>query len=225
MSTDQLPLKEWIVIFYPNTGAVRLCPTLDFARNTVSGSTYYTNVYKSPNDLRVKHDHATLEKAWKEVYKTASWRFPKTATGKLEDYTATPPDVDTETFSKMLWEFIQDVGDRLMAPMMSGTKSQTKEKYELKLGEMKKLIFDEKAFKEKYNNQARTVFEALYYNNEQFLNEEEIKVIILGLVAERKLKTRQKPWVIFQYYRPEFIKGGFVIRGRVPKTERLGDDD
>ena len=198
---------------------------MDFARNTISGAGFHTSVYKSPNDLRVRHDHATLEKAWKAVHKTATWKMPRTAVGSLEDYESTPPDVSTEEFAKLLWNFIQDVGDRLMAPMMSGTKSQTKEKYEFRLGEMSKLAADEEAFKNKYNKQARIVFQGLLDNNEQFMDEDEIRVLILDLVAARQLKTKQKPWVIFQYYRPEFIKDGYVIRGRKPKTDRPGDDD
>lgn len=209
----ELPLREWIVIFYPTTGAARLCPTLDFARGTISGSTFLKHVYKSPNDFRVKHDHMTLEKCWRLLYKTAAWRFPQTAIGALEDYSAEPPDVGTEEFAKLLWEFIQDVGDRLVAPQMNMTV-KVKENYELKLGKMKELIDDEKAFKETYNKQARTVFQALFEIGEQFITEDQIKKTIYTLVAERRLKTKQKPWVVFQYYRPQFIKDGYVIRGR-----------
>lgn len=214
----ELPTREWIVIFYPTTGATRLCPTLDFAKNYVNGSTFAKHGYKSPADFRARHDHHALEKMWKELYKSRSWAMPKSAIGKLEDYSPEPPDVGTEEFCKLFWEFLQDVGDRLIAPQMSGTKAQTKEKYELKLAAMHQLMDDEEAFKEQYNNQARIVFRALFDHGKQFLNEDEIKRIIFTLVAERKLKTKQEPWVIFQYYRPEFIRDGYVIRGRAPKT-------
>lgn len=136
----------------------------------------------------------------------------------MEDYNKVPPDTDTETFVKLLWEFLQDVGDRLHTPRMESTK--TKENYELKLGDMNDLASDKEKFKEQYNNQARIVFTALLENGKQFLNEEEIKKIILTLVAKRALKTRQEPWVIFQYYRPQFIKDGFIVRGRAPKKTR-----
>lgn len=213
----ELPLKEWVAIFYPQTGAVRLCPTIDFAKNSVtSARTFAIHGYRSPNDFRTRHDHMFLEKCWKATYENASWSFPKTAIGKIEDYSPEPPDVDTETFVKLLWEFIQDVGDRISAPRMESTK--TKENYEFKLGDMNNLALDEEAFKEKYNNQARTVFMALLNNGKQFMNEEDIKRLILTLVAQRALKTKQEPWVIFQYYRPQFIKDGYIVRGRAPKT-------
>lgn len=215
----ELPTREWVAIFYPTTGACRLCPSLDFAKNSVkSVSTMAKHVYRSPGDFRTRHDHHALERAWIELHRNASWMMPRTAVGKLEDYSRTPPDVGTEEFCKLLWEFIQDVGDRLTAPMMSGTRAQTKENYELKLGLMSELMNDEEAFKEKYNKQARTVFRALYDNGKQFLNEDEIKKLIFTLVANRLLKTKQEPWVIFQYYRPEFIKDGYVVRGRAPKS-------
>lgn len=216
---SELPTREWIVIFYPTTGAARLCPSLDFARNYVSSAaTFDKHVYKSPSDFRTKHDHHSLEKMWRELHKSRAWAMPKTAVGKLEDYSIDPPDCGTEEFCRILWEFLQDVGDRLTAPSMSGTKAQTKEKYELKLGLMNELMNDEEAFKEQYNNQARIVFRALFNHGKQFLNEDEIKRIIYGLVVNRSLKTKQEPWVIFQYYRPEFIRDGYVIRGRAPKT-------
>lgn len=215
---SELPTNEWVVIFYPTTGATRLCPSLDFARKAVTAtSTFNKHVYKSPNDFRVRHDHHALEKMWIERHKTASWSMPKSATGKLEDYERTPPDVGTEEFCKRLWQFLQDTGERLVAPQMSGTKAQTKEKYEFKLSLMKELIQSEDEYKEKYNNQARIVFSALHDHGKQFLNEDEIKRIIYNLVANRMLKTKQEPWVIFQYYRPQFIKDGYVIRGRAPK--------
>jgi len=216
----ELPIREWIVIFYPTTGATRLCPTLDFAKNAVTSmSTFNKHVYKSPNDFRVRHDHHALEKMWVELHKSVSWRFPKTAIGKLEDYPVTPPDLGTEEFCRKLWDFLQDVGDRLSTPQMSGTKAQTKENYELRLGLMNDLVSDEEKFKNQYNNQARTVFVALLDHGKQFLNEDEIKRIILMLVANRQLKTKQEPWVVFQYYRPQFIKDGFIVRGRQPKNK------
>lgn len=213
----ELPQDEWVVIFYPRTGSLRLCPTLDFARHTVSSQHSEKHIYKSPGDFRQRHDHHTLENFWRAVFKQASWHLPKTATGSLEQYGETPPDMDTESFVKRLWQFMQDIGDRLSTPSIKSDKS--KSHYEFKLGLMDALSKNEEDFKEKYNNQARTVFMALLNNNEQFMDEDDIKNLILRLVADRKLKTKQKPWVIFQYYRPQFIKDGFVVRGRAPKIK------
>lgn len=213
---SELPQNEWIVIFYPQTGIARLCPTLEFAKHQLSEAAALRHIYRNPNDFRARHDHAFLEACWKLAYKNAAWSFPKTATGQLADHSPTPPDCGTEEFCKLFWDMLQDIGDRMVAPTIK--VERTKEHYELRLGEMKKLIEDEETYKKTYNNQARTVFEALFNTGRQFLSEEEIKLLILNLVSERRLKTRQKPWVIFQYYRPQFIKDGFVIRGRAPKN-------
>ncbi len=213
---SELPLNEWIVIFYPQTGATRLCPTLDFAHNHLK-TFVKTNLYRNPNDFRVKHDHGFLEQCWRTVHSRHTEYTPKTATGSIEDHSYDPPDVGTEEFAKQLWQLLQDVGERLSVPLTGGSKNDvtaTKENYEFRLGDMSKLIDDETAFKGLYNNQARTVFEALWRKNEQFLDEYEIKKLIYTLVANRELKTKQKPWVVFQYYRPQFIKDGFVIRGK-----------
>ena len=213
---SELPLNEWIIIFYPQTGATRLCPTLDFAHNHLK-TVVTTNLYKSPNDFRVKHDHAFLEKCWRTAHERHSDYLPKSATGRIDDHEYDPPDCGTEEFARRLWQLLQDVGERLSVPSTGGSKNDstaTKENYEFRLGDMTALISDEDAFKDKYNNQARTVFEALWHKNEQFLDEDQIKKLIYTLVANRALKTKQKPWVIFQYYRPQFIKDGFVIRGK-----------
>jgi len=216
MSINELPLREWGVIFYPTTGAARLCPTLDFARRTLtSDSSFKQHVYKSANDFRIKFDHAMLESCWRKAHETARWRLPKTAIGNLDEYKPVAPDCTTLELAELLWEMLQDVGDRLTAPRMETTK--TKENYEFKLGDIHALISDEEKFKEKYNKQARTVLSAIYENRQQFMNEEQIKKLIYELVASRALKTKQKPWVIFQYYRPEFIKDGYIVRGRAPK--------
>lgn len=215
--SSELPLNEWVVIFYPQTGATRLCPSLDFAQNiTTSKASFLSNVYKSPRDFRARHDHHFLEKCWTVAYKNAAWSFPKTATGILDDYSEVPPDMGTEEFTEQLWKLLQDVGDRLSTPRISTDKS--KEHYEIKMGLVGKIISDEELFKKKYNNQARTVLLALYNKNEEFLDETQIKKLIYDLVANRSLKTRQKPWVIFQYYRPLFIKDGLIVRGRQPKN-------
>lgn len=219
---SELLLNEWIVIFYPQTGATRLCPTFDFAKSFIKSKSL-TNVYKSPNEFRVKHDHAFLEKCWKTLYRRSLSGLPKSATGTLDDYSEVPPDVGTEEFVKLLWAFLQDVGDRVASVEAGGMKNETtatKENYELNRLEIQRLMEDGEAFANKYNKQARTVLNALFESDKQFLNEDEIKRLIYRLVADRQLKTKQEPWVIFQYYRPQFIKDGYVVRGkrRMKKT-------
>jgi len=212
MPAHELPIREWVAIFYPTTGAVRLCPSVDFAKQSISASSFNKHLYKSPNDFRQRHDHATLENCWRLLHKHVSWQFPKTAIGSIDSYSDVPPDTGTEDFCNLFWDFIQDVGDRLQAPQVKTDRE--KDHYELVIGKMTALVNDLEVFKLTYNKQARTVFKALLDTGKQFLTEEEIKKLIYGLVAQRQLKTKQEPWIIFQYYRPQFIKDGYVVRGR-----------
>lgn len=212
----ELPRDEWVVIFYPQTGSTRLCPTLDFAKQVLTSVHSHKHIYKSPGDFRYRHDHHALESFWRALYKSSSWRVPPTATGVLDDYEETPPDVGTEEFCNLLWKFMQDVGDRLVQPAIRIDK--TKEHYELKISAIGELV-ESGEIREKYNRQASLVLTALYENGKQFLLEDEIKALILRLVADRQLKTKQEPWVVFQYYRPQFIKDGYVIRGRAPREK------
>jgi hypothetical protein len=222
MSLYELPLNEWIVIFYPQTGATRLCPSLDFAKNYIKSSSM-TSIYKSPAEFRSRHDHHFLEKCWTVLYKRSLEGLPKSASGILDGYSETPPDVGTEQFVKLFWQFLQDVGDRLQAP--STGAGLTKDNYELKFPLMHALASDEKAFKLKYNNQARRVFTALLENGRQFLQEDEIRRVVYGMVVDRELKTKQDPWTVFIYYRPQFIKDGYIVRGleRAKKVRKQND--
>lgn len=215
MLMSKSPINEWVVIFYPQTGIIRLCPTVDHAEQMLSKASVLQHVYRNPNAFRQRHDHHTLETFWRAAYKSAKFYIPKTAIGNLEGFGPTPPDVGTEEFCRQLWDLMQAIGDRVEAPTQEVQRS--KEHYELKLDKMRELVADPE-YKKVYNKQARTVFEALLAEDKQFLIEEEIREIILSLVAQRRLKTKQEPWVIFQYYRPQFIKDGYVIRGNASKN-------
>lgn len=210
--SSELPIDEWVVIFYPQTGSTRLCPTLDVAREMVSESTAARHVYRKPGDFRQRHDHHALEKFWVSAYKNASHYLPKTATGNLDSHESEAPDVDTETLAKLFWQLLQDVGDRVRAPQIRVESGKKKDHYELKLLSMREFA-DSEEFKSTYNKQARTLFLALLDADKQFMTEDEIRKLVLGLVASRQLKTKQDPWVVFQYYRPQFIRDSFILRG------------
>src|SRR5690606_7036716 len=114
-------------------------------------------------------------------------------------------------------QFMQDVGDRLAKATVRG--DQGKDHHEIKLGLINDLV-ESGEIKSKYNKQAGILLRALLDNGKQFLLEEEIKKMILGLVVSRELKTKQEPWVVWQYYRPQFIKDGYVLRGKAPRKLR-----
>lgn len=212
-----LPPTEWIVVFYPRTGALRLHPSLDAAQHHLSKPAWPLNIYRSPLDFKHRHDHFALEDFWEKVYKNCLWRFPKYAIGTLEEWEPRGPDLPTEEFSYKLWEFFQAVGDRVAKLSIHQTKSRFH--YELHLDKMKRLVYDEVEFKNTYNKQQRAIFSRLCEFPSPYLLEDEIRKMMFELVAARRLKTKQDPWLIFQYYRPQFIKDGFISRGSDPSEE------
>lgn len=215
----ELPQNEWVVIFYEQTGATRLCPTLDFAKQQIASKTAKQVIYRNATDFKTRHDHMALERFWSVAYKNAKWALPKSATGSLRDYEPTAPNTDTVNLAALFWQMLQDIGDRLA---VARVKTDTpKEQYEFKLGAMNDLRADEENYKEKYNNQSRILFEAILENGKQFMTEDEVKKLIYTLVANRELKTKQEPWTVWQYYRPQFMKDGYVLRGGSNKTRQI----
>lgn len=217
MDTTVLSPNEWIVVFYPTTGALRLHPSLDAAKHSISPHSWPLHIYRSPLDFKHRHDHFALERFWNLVYKNCLWRMPRLALGNLEDWEPQGPDLPTEEFSYKLWEFFQAVGDRVTKLSIHKTKSRFH--YELHLDKMRKLASDEVLFKQTYNKQQRVIFTRLCQMQSPYMMEIDLKKMMLELLASRLLKTKQDSWLIFQYYRPQFIKDGFISRGSDPTEE------
>lgn len=219
MSETVLPDDEWVMVFYPTTGALRLHPSLDAAKHSISRLSWPIHIYKSPLDFQHRFDHLELEKLWAKVYKNVAWRFPRTAVGKVSEADAIPPDAPTDDFVKLMWAFFQRVGDRVTRLSIQQTRS--KDHYELHINKMKALIADEQAYKEKYPKQARIIFTRLAQETTPYILEKDLELMMNGLVALGQLKTKQPAWRIFQYYRPQFIDDGFISRG----SEGAADDE
>ncbi len=209
--SEQLVDDEWIVVFYGQTGALRLHPSVDAARQH---SVATKNLYKSPKDFQIRHDHFTLEAFWRKAYEFASWRFScrtKPTDYPLTEADATPPDCDTERFSRELWAFMQKIGDRVTRLSVNQTRS--KDHYQIDLKKLRSLIADEAAFKAAYPKQCRIIMERLAKYDSPYQLESELNRMMINLVATAQLRTKQDPWLIFQYYRVQLIKDGFIQRG------------
>lgn len=212
MATD-----EWVVIFYPQTCALRLHPTIDAAKQHMSRIGFAVHCYRSPKDFQIKHDHLSLERYWKGICDNVNWRWPKTAQGpKLTEEDLTPPDCDTERFTRELWALMQRVGDRVKGLSLAQTRS--KDHYCLNLNSLKELLLQED-FKKAYPKQCRIIIERLSKYETPYVLEKELERMMLNLVAMGQLKTKQDPWLIFQYYRDRLIKDGLVVRGNEGQEE------
>lgn len=208
---NELPDNEWVVVFYPQTGTARLYPTIEAAKQMMSKHGFAVHCYRSPKDFQTRHDHLALEKFWTRLYKTAAWRWPKTARGPMiTEADATPPDCDTERFTHEFWEFIQRVGDRVTR--LSVTQTRSKDHYFLNLNKLRELVASED-FKGSYPKQCRVIIERLSKYETPYVLEEELERMMRNLLATAQLKTKQDVWLIFQYYRPQLIKDGLIVRG------------
>ena len=212
MSEDtELTDNEWIVVFYPQTCAVRLFPTIEAARQQLSIAGFVSNVYKSPIDFQRRFDHHQLEKFWVTICKNAEWRWPKYAKGpRLQPQDYEFPDLGTEAFAKELWALIQRVGDRIIR--LSTSQTRSKDHYELNLTKMRELVASED-FKKMYPKQCRIIIERLSRYESPYQLESELERMMKNLFISGILKTKQDSWLIFQYYRVQLIKDGLLNRG------------
>lgn len=218
----ELPEDEWVVVFYPQTGALRLHPTVEAAKQHLSKYGFISHCYKSPKDFQTRHDHFALESFWRKIYDNATWRWPKEALGpKIAESDAAPPDCDTERFTHELWSFMQRVGDRVKKLSVAQTRS--KDHYFLNLVRMRELISDEETFKKSYPKQCRVIINRLSKYETPYVLESELERMMLNLLATGQLKTKQDPWLIFQYYRVQLIKDGLVARGNEGQEESEDD--
>lgn len=209
---SELNQNEWVIIFYPRTGALRLHPSVEAAKQHMSVTGFATNCYKSPKDFQVRHDHYALVGFWEKVKKNAAWRWPSSALGpKDEVLESSPPDIDTERFSVELWNFMQKAGDRVTGLSVAQTRS--KDHYQLNIEKMKSLMADEEAFKKAYPKQCRVIIERLSKYDSPYQLEKELERMMNSIVAMGLLKTKQDPWLIFQYYRASLIDSGLLVRG------------
>lgn len=65
----------------------------------------------------------------------------------------------------------------------------------------------------RYPRQARIILKAVLATGSAHHTEDELQKLMLNLLSTGQLKTKQDQWRIFQYYRPQYINDGFLIRG------------
>lgn len=209
---ESLIQSEWVIVFYPTTCALRLHPTLHAAQASIAKLSWPIHIYRSPADFRLRHDHLALERFWRGLYAaTMKFGLPKYATGTISEHDATPPDLPTEAFCKSLWDLMERVGDRVIR--LSTQFVRSKEHYEVVGKKIQDLMADEELFRDSYPKQARIILDALNRQESPYLLEADLMKLMNHLVAQGKLKTKQDSWRIFQYYRPQFIDNGLLVRG------------
>ena len=204
------PDHDWVAVIYPQTGAVRLHRDLESAQQTISWRSWPNYIFKNRNALKA-WSHLDLEVLWVLIYQFTEWRHPRTALGPFLETDHHAPDCGTEELLDRMWDMIQRRCDRVLGPM--GSEVRRKTFYEINLDYLRPLAENVAVYKATFNRQARTILSELVSRGKRYYEEEEFRLMMNELVASRTLKTKQDPFLIFQYYRPTFIDYGIVSRG------------
>jgi hypothetical protein len=106
---------------------------------------------------------------------------------------------------------MERVGDRVLR--LSTQHVRSKEHYEVKQKEIFVLMGDVKLFNDSYPKQARIILDTLARQESPYILEADLMKLMNYLVVQGKLKTKQDSWRIFQYYRPQFLDAGLLVRG------------
>lgn len=102
-----------------------------------------------------------------------------------------------------------EVGDYVKtAGLVQSGKQMQRHLYEFNI---KKIT--EKVETWRYPRQARIILKAVLATNSAYHSEDELQKLMLNLIATGQLRTKQDHWRVFQYYRPQYINDGFLIRG------------
>ena len=126
-------------------------------------------------------------------------------------YDPMPTVLDTGDKALDVWELFLTVGDRVgfkQVTTAAGTKP--KENYTINLDAIKVV---KAGGYYSFPRQAQQILDSLIHAGLSYYKEADLERHMADLVASRTIKTRQEPWRIFQFYRPQFLDAGLVERG------------
>lgn len=126
-------------------------------------------------------------------------------------YDPMPEVPDTGDKALDVWELFKKVGDYCgfkTVTKAAGTKP--KENYLISLDA---IAIAKAAGYYTYPRQAQIILDTLLAAGQSYYREAELNALMHDLVARRIIKTRQDPWRIFQFYRPQFIDAQLIERG------------
>jgi hypothetical protein len=201
--------ENWVAVLYPQTGALRLYPGLSVAKTHVSAATLTRYSFRSPVELQRLYAHDGLENLWRKIFEHPVWGWPKSAAGPLPtDADREPPDLSSESLARELWDLVMRVGDRVVR--VSAGQASPKSHYYLNRETLAQVVDGNVTG---YPKQARVIATALYDLGVTYVEEDALRKMMLRLTTSGQLKTKQEPWLIFQFYRAKMIKDGLFSRG------------
>lgn len=110
--------------------------------------------------------------------------------------------------NQRIWDMAISNGDRVQKPR-PGIIPSSKKQYTFHLT----VYQEEKHVRDLYPKQARIILDGLAKGLDLGFHDDDVRALIINLVATQQLKTKQEPFRLFQYYRPRYIEDGFLSRG------------
>jgi hypothetical protein len=204
-------VDDVVAVVYPQTGALRIFATQSLAKMHVAPTELARYGMRSALDMKRSYAHDKLETIWRKLHEHMVWGMPRTAVGPApQESELTPPDCGTDLLADELWALMLRVGDRVTeaATIQRADRSQ----YHVRRDKIALILDDEEALKA-YPRQCKLILTALYELKDEFVHEDKIKRMMTELALYGGLKTKQDPFLIWQYYRVQLVKDGLVSRG------------
>lgn len=215
-----------MAVIYAQTGAVRLFEDLESARLYVNPSSWHKCIFRNSWELKAWSQEDLVD-LWAIIYDHSAWGLlpPKrkfvmpgeAAKGKthvgplLESDVAPAEGLSWDELAASLWDMIQRRGDRVHRLRPTGVKN--KDHYDIDLDYLRSLTVDAGIFKATFNKQQRAILSEFMRRGRRYYLLGEIKTMMYEIVANRQMKTKQDAFLIFQYYRQDFISKGAMTVG------------
>lgn len=204
-------VDDLVAVVYPQTGALRIYANMALAKMHVAPSELARYGCRSALDLKRNFAHDKLETIWRKLFEHMVWGMPKSAVGPEPTYAdQVVPDCGTDLLADQLWDLMLRVGDRIT--QVTTTQRQSREEYQLYHDKIRLLLADEDAIKA-YPRQCKQIMNALLDIKEEFVHVSRIRKMMSELVVYGGLKTKQDPFLIWQFYHKRLSDAGLFSRG------------
>lgn len=173
-------------------------------------------MFKTAEDCEIRYGSVTARRELMFNVEDLTARFDESAIEHVRSHLPLlfdpEPDVpDTGRLAEDTWALMVRVARRYgytQVTVEAGTKAGDNYRIELDLIQAAKL-----GEYRGYPRQAAIILDALLRAGQQYYHEEDLLLLMNQLVGSGTIRTRQDPWRIFQYYRPQMIDDNIIIRG------------
>lgn len=202
---------DWAAVLFKETLQVKLFPTLERVGMYFGNNIYWNSVAVSPSHLSTLFTDEKLYEFWKEWFVLAPYRTSleyerRKKAGEYDKPRRVPAIApkNSADLAQAVWDLIQAKADRIR-----GVQTQNgphEELYVIRIDRMQEQPDVIKILPK----QCRLIAETLVSLGKGMLSEEELENMMRDLHRKGVLKTKQRPFRIFQYYAPVLGDRGFL---------------